>query len=185
MMKPGLLSAESLTELAIAVSELSSEEGIARLDEMLTRYGSDARLHFLRASLLADLKDFSAALKGFAEAVRLDPDFEIGRFQYGLLLYTGDQFAEAREVWRDLDKLPDSHCLRLFKTGLCLLIDGQAAEGLDLLRAGQAVNSEFPALNHDMQLVINAATAALDVSADLSANAHLLLSGYAASSSKH
>lgn len=178
---------ETLQRVAEHVAARDVADAICVVDRVIKEFPRDARLRFLRGSLCAEAKDYDAALKDFDGAVQLDPQLAIARFQSGLLLLCLGHADEARRVWAPLDLLKDGNCLRIFKRGLCFLMDEQLAESVAILKVGQKANRSFLPLNTDMQLLINLATSRLESSGNQPAEEgiHVLLSGYLGSTTKH
>lgn len=191
---PRLCDPDSLHALVAAVSDDDNDAAVARLTEALARWPEDPRLHFLLASCLAESRRYDAAVSGFEAAIALQPEFAIARFQLGLLHLTSGRAAVALGVWADLDRLEERDALRLFKRGLAALIEDRAAECIELLQQGVAVNQAYPPLNRDMQLVIERARAALagttaesslPSAAQATGSGHVLLAEYLSSKTKH
>lgn len=187
MEKPEPEDHDALLELTRRVSALDGQQAIAAVDEALRGSPGNAKLHFLRGSLFAEDGDYVKARADFRAATELAPDFAIARFQLGLLeLCLGDS-DQAKSVWAPLDQLEANDCLRLFKQGLCHIADERLQEGVEWLRAGQAVNQTFPPLNRDMQLLIDRAQGRLQKGEDRAAEEglHVLLAGYLGGSTRH
>ncbi|HYD86000.1 MAG TPA: hypothetical protein VEA80_00855 [Vitreimonas sp.] len=128
---------------------------LPRLDELLRTYPEDARLHFLRGSILIGEGRPIEAHQSLTRAVALAPDFAIARFQLGFFQLTSGEAQDALETWGRLDALPDAHYLRKFVDGLRCLIRDDFQGAIEALRAGIALNQENPPLNRDMELIIN------------------------------
>ena len=135
---------------------------LAELDDALRDWPDDPRLHFLKGSLLAGRQDYTGARLAMRRAIDLAPDFRLARFQLGLLLLTSAEPIAAQEVWGPLQTLPPDHYLRIFADGLCRLIRDDFAGAADTLRSGLSRNNEIPAMNRDMQLVIDEISRKLD-----------------------
>lgn len=130
--------------------------GIAAIDTALRDYPEDARLHFLKGSMLIGEKRFIAAHTALREAVRLDPDLHIARFQLGFFELTSGEADAALASWQPLKTaLPEGHYLQLFVEGLEHLVADRFAPCIESLQAGMAVNAENAPLNGDMQLIID------------------------------
>ncbi|MFZ2031079.1 MAG: hypothetical protein WAU68_12265 [Vitreimonas sp.] len=127
---------------------------IEQLDRALATYPQDARLHFLRGSMLAGAGRYIEAHQALKHAVELAPDYAIARFQLGFFELTSGETANALETWGRLDGLPDGHYLRKFVDGLRCLIRDEFAAVIVSLSEGIALNSENPPLNNDMALII-------------------------------
>ena len=144
---------EALAALLVQLQQDSSS-GTARLDELTRRFDGDARLHFLKGSMLAGSGDYPRARDEMRRAVDLAPDFAIARFQLGFLLLTSAEPITAQEAWGPLHGLPARHYLRHFVQGLCHLIRDEFGETIRELELGIAVNQENPPLNNDMRLIL-------------------------------
>ncbi|HEY0959828.1 MAG TPA: hypothetical protein VGE05_11245 [Novosphingobium sp.] len=131
------------------------QEGIAQLDELVDRFRDDARLHFLKGSMMAGHKDYAGARKAMRRAVDLAPDFAIARFQLGFLLLTSGEPWAAQEAWGPLHALPKGHYLLDFVHGLGHLIQDEFANAIVELERGIEANQENLPLNKDMRLIID------------------------------
>lgn len=149
-----LCSDEEMTQLLAAMQSDASDE-LALADRLITAYPEDARLHFLRGSLLAGSGRPIEAHASLTRAVALAPEFVLARFQLGFFELTSGEAARALATWEPLDSLPAEHYLAHFVTGLRHLITDRFAEAIAALEAGIAVNDENPPLNRDMQLIID------------------------------
>jgi tetratricopeptide (TPR) repeat protein len=138
----------------LATAARSSEEGLTAIDGALAEHPGDARLHFLKGSLLIGAKRLVLAHKALSRAVELAPDFHIARFQLGFFELTSGEAQAARETWAPLHVLPDGHWMRLFIDGLKSLAADRFEACIDLLRQGIAANTENLPLNNDMRLII-------------------------------
>ena len=179
-----------LQQIVARVSASEDDEALVVLDQALAEWPEDARLRFLRGSIQAQTAQYDVAVKDFETAVALDPGFDIARFQLGLLHLSSGRPGRALRVWESLDRLGDTDCLKLFKTGLAYLIDDRFDDCVRLLQSGITNNSQFPPLNRDMQMVIDriatrsAAAADSDATSD-DTSMHVLLTGYLHSKTKH
>lgn len=149
------LCPESRLSEMFATLRTDPVRGAKDLEGLLAHYPEDARLHFMRGSLLAGEQDYAAARTAMRRAVDLAPDYPIARFQLGLLLLTCGEAYPAQETWGPLHNLPRDHYLRLFVEGLMCLVRDDFAGTIRLLEQGIAANHENPPLNRDMQMVID------------------------------
>ena len=143
-------------EMTALLGQLASNTGddIAAIDRLLIRYDGDARLHFLKGSVLAGAARPLEAYRSLSKAVEKDPDFAIARFQLGFFELTSGEPNAALHTWQRLDALADGHYLRAFVDGLRALIADRFTECIALLQAGIAANQDNGPLNNDMQLII-------------------------------
>lgn len=112
-------------------------------------------LRFLLAAELAHLQDYDGALLEFSAAIALDPTLDIARFQLGLLHLTLTQVDHALAVLGPLENLADDNPLKHFKRGLVALIHDDTPEFLRSMQRGTELNSTNPALQRDMQLLVD------------------------------
>jgi Flp pilus assembly protein TadD len=129
--------------------------GGAELDEALRQWPGDPRLHFLKGSQLAARQDYAGARIAMRRAVDIAPDYAVARFQLGLLLLTCGEPYAAQEALGPLHSLAPDHYLHLFASGLSSLIRDDFEQASDLLRRGMSRNGENPAMNRDMQLIVD------------------------------
>ena len=178
---------ENSLERAAKAAEDDASRGLAAAEELLARYDADPRLHFLKGSLLASLRRYGDAIVAIAEAVRLAPEFHIARFQLGFLQFTSGAVEAAATAWSPLAQLPDNHALRHFAQGLQHLARDEFEQTALLLRRGIAENHENPALNGDMQLILDRLPTPTDqsVSDAASSQTHWLLQQSASRQTKH
>jgi tetratricopeptide (TPR) repeat protein len=138
--------------LALAAGD--AEGAVAAIGRALADFPGDARLHFLKGSLLVGLKRFIGAHQAMSRAVEIAPDYHIARFQLGFFELTSGEADAAIRTWQPLEVLPGDHWMRLFVVGLTRLIEDRFAESIASLRAGIAANDEVLPLNDDMRLII-------------------------------
>lgn len=153
-------------ELRDLMSAISADDGteIALVDRSLALFPEDARLHFLRGSLLAGIGRPIEALASLKAAVDLAPDFAIARFQLGFFQLTSGEAADALSTWGPLALLSEGHYLRIFVGGLTYLIRDEFPQAIEQLKIGIAANAENLPLNRDMQLIIDRVSEIVDQS---------------------
>jgi tetratricopeptide (TPR) repeat protein len=143
-----------ISALVAAIGKDRSHE-MEEVDRLLSDYPNDPRLHFLKGSLLAGRQDYVPARASMRHAVDLAPDYAIARFQLGFLLLTSGEPHAAQEAWGPLHALAADNYLRVFVIGLCHLIRDEFADAVRLLQDGMARNRDNPAMNRDMQLIVD------------------------------
>jgi len=148
-----LCSEAELQDLILAMQSDRRDE-LVQADRLVSRYPDDARLHFLRGSVLVSIGRPIEAMPALQRAVELAPDFSIARFQLGFFQLTSGEAADALSTWGPLALLPEGHYLRYFVAGLTHLIRDEFEEAIRYLREGIAANEENPPLNNDMNLLI-------------------------------
>jgi hypothetical protein len=157
-MEMEILCGDAELQDIMAMVQRDDRDGMIRLDQLLTRFDGDPRLHFLRGSMLASIGRPIEALAALKRAVELAPDFAIARFQLGFFQLTSGEAVDALTTWGPIALLPEGHYLRFFVGGLTHLIRDEFPETVARLAEGMAANDENPALNHDMQLIIDKVT---------------------------
>lgn len=145
---------EELGQLLAAMGTGASDE-LALAERLIEAYPEDARLHFLRGSMLAGRNRPIEAHAALTRAVQLAPDFALARFQLGFFELSSGEAARALATWAPLEALPSDDYLRRFVTGLQFLVEDRFAETIAALEAGIAANTENSPLNRDMQLIID------------------------------
>lgn len=183
---PGAKCPPALLESALELLNQDEVLGLERLDVLLLDYSDDARLHFLRGSILAGLKRYEAAISAVGKAIELAPDFTIARFQLGFLYYTSGDVQAAERVWGPLADLPEDAPPRVFARGLHLLARDEIEVGVATLEHGIALNLDNPSMNADMRLLINTIRERLSsVEGEPLSSTQLLLQRYDGSGLKH
>lgn len=137
---------------ALGVDE---RRGQSELGVLLKDFPDDARLHFLKGSVLAGKQELPAALIAMRHAVQLAPSYDVARFQLGLMLLSSGEPVAAQEVWGPLHALPQTHYLYLFARGLCRMIQDDFGEAARLLEDGIGRNTENAPMNRDMQMILD------------------------------
>ena len=173
---------------AIALAQNDDRAGRERVAALLGEYPSDPRLHFLYGSLLAAEGRYEEARMAMGRSVALAPDYEIARFQLGLLELSSGDAAAADLTLEPLAAGHSEAALPLFARGLRHLARDELAAAADLLRKGIANNQDHPLVSRDMELIIARIEedgAAREESGEPVSAAHLLLQEYAAKSTKH
>ena len=148
------------TDLQALVDNMQTGKGndLARIDELLTSYPNDPRIHFLRGSVLAGTGKLIEAHASLSKAVEIAPDFSIARFQLGFFQLTSGESNNALKTWALLDQLPEDHYLKLFVVGLRHLIRDEFVDCIANLQGGIKLNDENLPLNDDMRLIIEQCT---------------------------
>jgi len=148
-----LCSDEEMVQLLQAMQS-DAPDALGFAERLIEAYPEDARLHFLRGSMLAGAGRPIEAHASLSRAVALAPDFSLARFQLGFFELTSGEAARALATWEPLDALPHDHYLAHFTRGLRHLIQDHFAETMRELEQGIAVNTENLPLNRDMQLIV-------------------------------
>ncbi len=173
---------------AVALVESDSTAALSMFPRLCAEFPSDPRLRFLFGSVLAGAGEYAQARSEMMEALRISPSYAIARFQLGLLELTSGEPHAAEATWRLLDDLPADDPLRVMAGGLKSLARDQFSDAVRQLEHGITLNTQFPALNLDMRLLINeiAAVAARGAEPPQETSAaHLLLQQYKTKPTRH
>lgn len=135
--------------------ERDDEDDLAKIDRLLDRYPRDARLHFMRGSVLAGKQRLIEAHAALSKTIEIAPEFSLARYQLGFFELTSGEADKALSTWGPLLKLPLGNYLRNFVEGLTHLIRDEFADAIEKLQAGIALNLENIPLNNDVRLLID------------------------------
>ncbi len=154
------LTQTELLALALeATRHGQSGQSMVYLKEASSRADAGHQALFLLGSEYAQIGLMDDAKQCMARAIERAPDFAIGRFQLGLLCLTSGAAADAEAIWAPLAHLPANHpqagYLGAFHRGLLHLIRDEFDGVVEQLTLGIGLNLENPALNVDMQRVVD------------------------------
>ena len=151
-----LLDQAELLQLALNASAANdSGTAIAYLKEATSRPDATAIAHYILGAEYAQSKLYERAAVEMGKAVEIDPGLSIARLQLGLLWLSGAAADKAVEVLTPLMDLSETDPLRLFGKGLCHLIKDEFIDATECLQNGIKLNETNPALNSDMQKILN------------------------------
>jgi tetratricopeptide (TPR) repeat protein len=142
-------------ELLRTYQARKGEEAIPLLDMAAREHPADPRPLLLLAAEFVHAQQRDQAEAAYLVALQRAPGFAIARFQLGLLLLTSGRPAAAFATWAPLEQLDEKEPLRLFKRGLEAMAQDQFERARQLLVEGMALNEVNPALNRDMQKVLD------------------------------
>lgn len=139
----------------LAASQRGDGEGAIRaLREAVATQPGAAVPRFLLGAELAQLGDLISAESEYANAVLLDPSFDMARFQLGLLQFTSGRAAVALVTWSTLIEQPRSSSLQRFASGFAALARDDLPEAMQCFRDGQDLVPRNDALNADIRMVM-------------------------------
>lgn len=180
-------------EMAGLIETMQNPGGddLKEISQLLARFPTDPRLHFMHGSVLAGMKKPLEAHAALARAVELAPDFAIARYQLGFFELTSGEVDKALATWGPLLRLPADAYLRKFVEGLTFLIRDEFEQAFALLREGIALNRENEPLNGDIRLLVSECEKSMQTgqAADQDAGSQsatsLLLGQFASRPSRH
>jgi tetratricopeptide (TPR) repeat protein len=150
------LDHEELLHLAIEASrERRHGEAIDYLKQAVERSDSDYKALYLLAAQHAQIGLTERAIEEFNKALALEPNLVPARFQLGLLLLCNARVREALEAWQPLEQLSPDDPYLCFKRGLECLCRDDLPGAEQHLKRGMEINKVNPALNTDMQRVLD------------------------------
>lgn len=139
----------------LALMQSDEKKAIEKFAFLLESFPKDARLYFLRGSMMIERGEHIRAHNDLSIAVEIDPEFIMARFQFGLFQLTSGEPNKAQETWAPLETLPDEHYMRKFIKGLNHLIRDEFTLSLNSLVEAVEANTEFQPLNVEMQTIID------------------------------
>lgn len=171
---------EFLSQALRAMNEGRDADAVALLKSGLEADPANGIVHFLLGSLHAQSGMIDRAIADMTRAVECAPQLEMARFQLGLLQFTSMNVPAAEAAWAPFAQLPENHPLALFRSGLLHLARDEFAACIDDLLRGISLNVDTPALNRNMEMVIEKAELALRSQNPAPADSghHVLLAGY-------
>lgn len=111
--------------------------------------------NYLLACEAAHLGDTERARALFQKAMVREPLHAVCRFQAGLLELTAGNLQQCAAIWSHLEStLPDEHYIKLFVQGCLAMALNEFADARVLLEKGLRLNTENPALNRDMTMML-------------------------------
>jgi len=183
-----LLDQAELFQLAINVSTAGdSGTAIAYLKEAVSRSDATGAAHYLLGAEYAQIRLYDRAMDEMEAAIALEPALWTARLQLALLYLGANQEERAGDALRPLAELGDDPALQRFAEGLLALIAADLNGALKLLADGIERNAANPALNGDMQRIIDEIGRRLEAAPQATDDGdqgddqsdHILLSAYA------
>jgi tetratricopeptide (TPR) repeat protein len=175
--------ADYIADLLQRIATAPPDQAAALLLDAAQMHPDDARPLLLLGAEFAQAREYDRAEAAYLAAVQRAPQFAIARFQLGLLQFTSGRPAVATLTWAPLDELPEGEPLRIFKRGIECLARDAFDEARTLLEQGIAANTSNPALNRDMQMLLQRiaqqqGSAVPSEEASEETGAHFLVSAY-------
>ena len=150
------LAPAELIHLALNASRNNdSGMSISYLKEAVSRPDATGTAHFVLGAEYAQIKMYDRAVAEMEAAVALDPAMSIARFQLGLLWLSSGVADRALETLGPLQDLGQQNALTHFGRGLIHLMRDEFTEAMHCLTKGIELNTENPALNDDMQRIMD------------------------------
>ena len=148
------LATDAEIESLVSNLQTSPEDDIVAIDALLVTNPDDARLHFMKGSVLAGRAEHIAAHQSLSRAVELAPDFAVARYQLGFFELTSGEADRALSTWGPLLKESKENYLRIFVEGMVHLIRDEFSDAISKFESGIANNTENEPMNGDILLLI-------------------------------
>lgn len=131
--------------------------------EANNEFTDDGEFQYQHGSICAYLKKFEDAIKWLSMSLETGLDsFYPASFQLGLIYLTSGRMEEAKSAWSALYELDNNHYFGLFRDGMLGLVENNFELALNKIESGIKVNSDFPSINNDMEIVLTQINGALD-----------------------
>lgn len=153
-MTTNIASDEEIQAMIAAIEE-GGEDDLLEIDRVLTLHPNDPRLHFMRGSILAGRQEIVPAHEALSRAVEIAPDFDLARYQLGLLELTSGKSDTALQTWSPLLRLGKDAYLRRFVEGMVFLIRDEFEDAIGEFVAGIELNKDNEPMNSDIRLIMN------------------------------
>jgi tetratricopeptide (TPR) repeat protein len=142
-------------DAALQASRLGdSPRALALFQAAIAAAPTNALPRYLFGAELAQAGRMLEAEGSMAQALILDPAFDMARFQLGLLQFTERRVAVALLTWAPLFDLPTSAPLQRFVSGFAALARDDFDQARTCLREGITANSVNAPLNADVQRLL-------------------------------
>lgn len=148
-------SFETLIQQGVQAGQANNTElALQRFKEAGEAAPGNGLPFFLAAGELAQAGRMEEAESAYATALLMAPDMSLCRYQLGLLQFATGRLPLALSTWQPLLGLPEDDFIKVFVEGYFAL----AAEDTDTaearFRAGMALNTVNPPMNHDVERVL-------------------------------
>ncbi len=148
-----MLDQEELLQLAITSGRRNdTSAALSYLKEAVSRPDASAKAYFLLGAEYAEINLYDRAIANMEMALALDPSLHIARFQLGLLVLSCGEGLKAEIILQPLSDVPSP--LSDFAKGLIELMHDQFQLALDLFQQGMSQNNDNPALQENIQRII-------------------------------
>ncbi|MBB3060928.1 hypothetical protein [Microbulbifer rhizosphaerae] len=149
------LDAEELFHCALEASNRKQHDQAIELLKRSIDLEDHPAKRLVLAAEHAEIKMYDRAIAGMKSAITMAPQLWVAHFQLGQLYLITQQLDEAKTVWQHL--MNTNEAPKYFQTlaqGLLAITDNKIEEGVEWLRQGIGENTENPALNGDIERII-------------------------------
>ena len=156
------LDDQELLHLAIEATAKERHADAMEYLKRATQSRSNPHAHFLLAAEYAQLGLNDRAVAEFRAALEIEPALHAARFQLGLLFIVNGRIQEALDTWQPLESTSAAEPYATFARGLARIAREDFAGAIEDLKRGIEINRVNPALNTDMNGVLERTKAQLD-----------------------
>lgn len=151
-----LLDQAELFQLALSASAAGDgASALAYLKTAVARVDATPAAHYLLGAEYAQLKLYERAMDEMEAALALDPALWTARIQLALLYLAADRGGRAVDVLEPLAQQGQDQASQRFGAGLLRLAAEDLAGARAALAEGIGLNDANPALNGDMQRIVD------------------------------
>jgi len=148
------MKTSTLQDAISASSQGDSAAALELLSQAAAEQPRSGIPYFLMGAEYAKLGEIDKAEAGFANALLLQPELVVARYQLGLLQLSSARAAIALLTWQPLLQLDESSPLPHFVRGFEALAHDKFMDARQHFEAGLARNVDNPAMSQDIQKVI-------------------------------
>lgn len=146
---------EQAQQQALAALQSGNEnQAMNILSASVTQFPHDGLLLYFYGAELAQQQQYELALEQLSNAVFNAPQLHIARFQLALLAGTMERSDLVEQHLPYLMELRESHYLGYFANALAAVFANDLDSAAQLIHSGIQENQENPALNQDMQQLL-------------------------------
>ena len=151
-----MLDAKEYLHLAInAMARDEHHAALSYIKEVLVLEPQNANALYLLGAEHAELGLYDRAIEEIAQALHIDPNIEMARFQLGLLYLKAGQIDGAIQAFAHLAVQAQADSLRAYAAGLAALCKDDMAVAREKLALGLSGDNNNPSLKKDMQELLN------------------------------
>lgn len=151
-----MLDQSELLQLAISSGQRNdAASSLIYLKEAVSRDDASPNAYLLLGAEYAEIGLYERAISAMEMALQMDPALPNARLQLGLLVLSSGDGAKAETILRPLAEIVPADAQTRFASGLIHLIHDEFDAALNQLTQGMAQNLDNPAMNQNMQKIVD------------------------------
>lgn len=151
-----MLDQSELLQLAISSGQRNdAASSLIYLKEAVSRDDASPNAYLLLGAEYAEIGLYERAISAMEMALQLDPDLPNARLQLGLLVLSSGDGVKAETILQPLAHITPGDAQTRFASGLIHLIHDEFDAALEQLSLGMVQNTVNPAMNQNMQKIID------------------------------